>query len=84
MKSPDDGNPPMPVSGEAQIDADLSVVEVDDAYLVVVEGDHDDWLVRFERAEDFDAHSWADNMANVYNRRRSGNIDARLSARRPE
>lgn len=81
----DDGKPRAPISGEEQIGADLSVIEVGDAYLVVVEGDDDDWLVRFERAEDFDAHGWADNMANVYNRRRRGKaMSARFGGRRAE
>ncbi len=55
-----------PVAGE------LSVVEQEEAFLVVVDGDADDWLVRFEKAEGFPAGGWAANMAVVYNRRRGG------------
>ncbi len=80
-----DGRHRLLIDGQAQVEADLSVVESGDAYLVVVEGDDEDWLVRFEQAEDFDAHGWADNMANVYNRRRRGSAaSARFGARRPE
>lgn len=80
------GDRPLLRPGDVPIDADLSVVRDDDAYLVVVEDDEKDWLVRFETADGFDARGWAENMANVYNRRRSrpGGSDARFGARRPE
>jgi len=52
-----------------QIDGRLAVREEEDAFLVVRADDPEDWLVRFERDGDFPAREWADNMANVYNRR---------------
>lgn len=70
--------------GAVPIDAELSVVEQSDAFLVVVEDDPEDWLVRFDRADDFDARGWAENMARIYNqRRRRPDMDARFGARRP-
>lgn len=64
------------------IDGDLSVLELDEAYLVVIEDDPDDWLVRFEKAEGFDAAEWAGNMTNVYNKRRGGpTLEARYASR---
>jgi hypothetical protein len=52
------------------VDGVLDVLEDDEACVVVVDGEPEDWLVRFEKAEDFAARDWADNMARVYNRRR--------------
>jgi hypothetical protein len=66
------------------IDGTLAVVDRDDACLVVVDGDEDDWIVRFEKTDGFAARAWADNMARVYNRRRGrSGAEARWSARRP-
>jgi hypothetical protein len=47
----------------------LSVREEGMAFLVVREEDPDDWLARFEKDGDFPAREWAENMADVYNRR---------------
>ena len=47
----------------------LSVREEETAFLVVWEEDPDDWLARFEKVGDFPAREWAENMANIYNRR---------------
>ena len=47
----------------------LSVREEETAFLVVREEDPDDWLARFEKDGDFPAREWAENMADVYNRR---------------
>lgn len=52
-----------------QIEGRLSVHEKETAFLVVREEDPDDWLARFEKDGDFPAREWAENMANVYNRR---------------
>jgi hypothetical protein len=53
------------------VDGVLEVLEDDEACLVVVDGEPEDWLVRFEKAADFAAREWAHNMARVYNRRRA-------------
>ena len=47
----------------------LSVVEEEDAFLVVWASDPQDWLARFEKSPNFPAREWALNMAQVYNRR---------------
>ena len=47
----------------------LSVVEDDQRCLVVVDGDAEDWLVSFTKADDFDAAAWAHAMACVHNHR---------------
>lgn len=70
-----------PVRQRDPIDGELSVIARDDAYLVVVEEDPDDWLVRFENADGFDARGWAENMARVYNGRRARTpLEARFGA----
>jgi hypothetical protein len=52
------------------VDGVLDVLEDDEACFVIVDGEPEDWLVRFEKAADFAARDWAQNMARVYNRRR--------------
>lgn len=52
-----------------QVDGKLAVREEESAFLVFRAGDPEDWLARFEKAEDFPARQWAENMASVYNRR---------------
>ena len=52
-----------------QIEGRLTVREEETAFLVVREADPDDWLARFEKDGNFPAREWAENMANVYNRR---------------
>ena len=47
----------------------LSVVEDAERCLVVVDGDAEDWLVSFTKADDFDAAAWAHAMACVHNQR---------------
>jgi hypothetical protein len=47
----------------------LAVVENDDAFVVVVDGEPKDWLVRFEKRDGFPARHWADNMARACNER---------------
>ena len=55
-----------------QVEGRLAVREEGDAYLVVREEDPEDWLVRFEKGGGFPARAWAENMANVFNRRLAG------------
>ncbi len=50
---------------------ELAVREEEAAFLVVRAEDPADWLVRFEKSEDFPAREWAENMVSVYNRRLS-------------
>jgi hypothetical protein len=54
---------------DLQVAGGLAVVEEETAYLVVRAEDPEDWLVGFEKAPDFPAREWAENMARVYNRR---------------
>ena len=55
---------------DLQVVGKLAVVE-EAAFFVVRADDPDDWLVRFEKAPDFLAREWAENMVHVYNRRLS-------------
>lgn len=55
-----------------QVNGRLAVFEKEKAFFVAREEDPADWLVRFEKAPDFKAQEWAENMVNVYNRRLSG------------
>jgi hypothetical protein len=52
-----------------QVKGRLAVVEKEMAFFVVRKDDLDDWLVRFEKSQDFKAREWAENMVRVYNRR---------------
>lgn len=69
-----------------QVDDRLAVREEELAYLVVLDNDTDDWLVRFEKAADFDAREWAEHMVVTYNERLLSEDDEyfRLTARSPE
>lgn len=70
--------------GQRQVGGPLRVAEAEGAWLVVLDDDPEDWLVRFEDAEGFAARDWAENMARVYNRRLShSGDDPRWSARAP-
>jgi len=53
-----------------QVDGTLGVHEDAQSFLVVINEDAEDWLVRFEKAPDFEAQGWAEHMANTYNDRR--------------
>jgi len=57
------------VGQDLQAGGTLAVREEEAAFLVVREEDQDDWLARFEKDGYFPAREWAENMANVYNRR---------------
>lgn len=46
----------------------LTVVAVGDEYMVVYADDRQDWVARFHRRWP-EAHDWAQNMADLYNRR---------------
>jgi hypothetical protein len=52
-----------------QVEDRLAVREEEAAFLVVREGDPEDWLARFDKANGFPAREWAENMVRVYNRR---------------
>jgi hypothetical protein len=52
-----------------QVEGRLAVREEAAAFLVVREGDPEDWLARFDKANGFRAREWAENMVRVYNRR---------------
>jgi hypothetical protein len=54
---------------EEAMEGRLAVREGEGAFLVVRAGDPEDWLARFDKDGDFPAREWAENMANVYNRR---------------
>ena len=56
---------------DLQVVGKLALVEEEAAFFVVRADDPDDWLVRFEKAPDFPAREWAENMVHVYNRRLS-------------
>ena len=56
---------------DLQVVGKLAVVEEEAAFFVVRADDPVDWLVRFEKAPDFPAREWAENMVHVYNRRLS-------------
>lgn len=52
-----------------QVEGRLAVREEEEAFLVVLEEDPEDWLARFDKVEGFPAREWAENMVSVYNRR---------------
>ncbi len=56
------------------VDGRLAVREEEAAFLVVRAEDPDDWLVCFEKSQDFPAREWAENMVQVYNRRLSQRV----------
>lgn len=56
---------------DLQVEGRLSVREEEGAFFVVRDGDSEDWLARFDKDGRFPAREWAENMANVYNRRLS-------------
>jgi hypothetical protein len=58
----------------------LAVVDDGDRVLVVLEDDPSDWLCAFEKAHDFPAVRWAQDMARTYNARVELNC---ASSRRP-
>lgn len=69
-----------------QVDGPLAVREEETAYLVVVEHDETDWLVRFDKAEHFQAQEWAEHMVRTYNERLLSEDDEyfRVTARAPQ
>jgi hypothetical protein len=68
------------VSGRP-VDGRLAVVDDGDRVLVVLEDDPSDWLCAFEKAHDFPADRWAQDMARTYNARLE--ISSASSRRRP-
>lgn len=69
-----------------QVDGRLAVQEEEFAFLVVLDDDREDWIVRFEKAPDFQAREWAEHMVRTYNQRLLSDEDEffRLTARAPE
>ena len=61
----------MELEGSAlrQLQDRLAVREEAAAFLVVREGDPEDWLARFDKTNGFPAREWAQNMVRIYNRR---------------
>ena len=55
----------------------LSVVEDAERCLVVVDGDAEDWLVSFTKADDFDPAGWAHTKSGDHNQRRGRLADPR-------
>ena len=49
--------------------ARLTVLEEPNVVVVAVDGDSDDWLVRFGKDSSYQPDAWAKNMAAVYNER---------------
>ena len=60
---------PTKLPADPQVDGKLAVCEEGEAFLVVREGDPDDWLARFEKGGGSPAREWAENMVRVFNRR---------------
>ncbi len=50
----------------------LTLIETEEAYLVVFDNDPDDWVVRFSKRNRFPAQEWAERMAKLYNLREPG------------
>lgn len=69
-----------------QVDGPLAVREEDTAYLVVLEHDETDWLVRFDKADGFEAREWAEHMVRTYNERLLSEDEEyfRVTARSPQ
>ena len=56
----------------------LEVLESEHAFLVIVDAQSEDWLVRFEKTDGFPASHWAHNMVRAYNERlKRGSAHAR-------
>ncbi len=62
----------------------LAVSEDAEQCLVVNADDQEDWVVRFDKSDEFPAREWADNMVSVYNQRlrspRAGTAAAKRAA----
>ena len=63
------GAPLLPGTRRPPIEGRLEVIDEPGCAWVVVDGDSADWLVCFDKSGGFPAGAWAENMANVYNRR---------------
>jgi hypothetical protein len=61
----------------------LAVVDDGDRVLVVIEDDPSDWLCAFEKAHDFPADRWAQDMARTYNARVEPVKEQAVRPRRP-
>ena len=58
------------------IECPLEVVEDASACYVVMANDHEDWLVRYEKDDEFPARTWATRLAAAFNRRWDGKSTA--------
>lgn len=47
----------------------LTLIETEEAYLVVFDNNPDDWVARFSKCNRFPAQEWAERMAKLYNLR---------------
>ena len=47
----------------------LTLIETEQAYLVVFDNNPDDWVARFSKSNRFPAQEWAERMAKLYNLR---------------
>lgn len=45
----------------------LTLIETEEAYLVVFDNNPDDWVARFSKRNSFPAQEWAERMARLYN-----------------
>ncbi len=50
----------------------LTLIETEQAYLVVFDNNPDDWVVRFSKSNSFPAREWAERIAKLYNLREPG------------
>jgi hypothetical protein len=71
-----------PPEAELPLGYPLSALESDDAWYVAVEDQVEDWLVRFDKADGFDAREWATNMAYTFNTRLLAQIEHDEAAQR--
>ncbi len=50
----------------------LTLIETEEAYLVVFDNNPDDWVAHFRKSNHFSAQEWAARMAKLYNLRELG------------
>ena len=50
----------------------LTLIETDEAYLVVFDNHPDDWVARFSKDDRFPAREWAERMIRLYDLREQG------------
>lgn len=47
----------------------LTLIETEEAYLVVFDNNPDDWVARFSKDDGFPAREWAERMIRLYDLR---------------